>query len=99
MYKKLIFLAASATFVSAAQASDQTNPDSTKTIAAPLQTDRQPDGQQSHAAVKKKASAQVAKQSVIELGPIIVTSPLQIKASEAGTPVTVLSDDLSLIHI
>lgn len=37
--------------------------------------------------------AQAAEQSITELEPVIVTSPLQLKLSESAMPVTVLSDD------
>lgn len=92
MYKKLLLLAALASFVLGAQASARTNAKPIKTIA-PAQTDNQPEVQRSPASFKANASAPAAKQSVIEFEPIIVTSPLQDKASEAATPVTVLSDD------
>ncbi len=37
--------------------------------------------------------AQAEEQSIVELEPVIVTSPLQLKLSESAMPVTVLSDD------
>ena len=92
MYKKLILAAASASFALVAEAADQPNPATVK-AAAPAQADIQADDQQNETKAKAAKRTQASEQSITELEPVIVTSPLQSKLSEAAAPVTVLSDE------
>ena len=98
MYKKLILAAASASFALVAEAADQPNPATVK-AAAPAQVDiqadaeSQADDQRNAAKAKAAKRTQASEQPITELEPVIVTSPLQSKLSEAAAPVTVLQDD------
>jgi len=104
MYKKLFLVAASASFALAAQAADQTIPASPK-ATAPTPADDQADAALAIAANDTQAEDQrdavaettASELPATELEPVIVTSPLPTKVSEATAPVTVLSgDDLTI---
>lgn len=105
MYKKLILLAATAGFALATQAADQTTPASPKASAPASaddpsvisavdpQADVEPETAKTEAVSGKSASELPAT----ELEPVIVTSPLPTKLSNATAPVTVISgDDLTM---
>ncbi|WP_347986027.1 TonB-dependent receptor [Methylomonas sp. AM2-LC] len=104
MYKKLILMAASASFALAVQAAEQTMQSATNQIA-PTPSDDQAD---THLmvvdtdtrtdvkldAVKPKAFADTTTETpVTELDTVIITAPLATKLSDATVPVTVLSGD------
>jgi iron complex outermembrane receptor protein len=105
MYNKLIFIAASACFAFAAQATEQTiqttsivpSDDQAETSLVVAATDPQNDIQPAAAKPKAIARKVVTESSASELETVIVTAPLPTKLSDATVPVTVLSgDDLTM---
>ena len=94
MYKKLLLATVSVSFPVAAQAIDQPNRISAQTVA-PVPANTQEDADTQRDAVPPKAikQTQAPEPAITELEPVIVTSPLQSKRSEAAAPVTILSDE------